>query len=203
MVAQELVRRAQELKSKGLSTYEIADELKVQPDTVVWLLLRGKERVLRPAPHDVFVDWSPIGAHGKRIEAIANALGDLTREAVRSGDFEEPEVIVAIEGSGMILGVAVAKELEKPFAAVRPQRIAAKKLPGLINPSFHSVERKRVLIADAVLRAGETHRAALQTLRDAKAKPVAVVVFVNKSGKTKLDGVPLESLIQLLAVAPP
>lgn len=44
MVAQELVRRAQELKSRGLSTYEIADELNVQPDTVVWLLLRGKER---------------------------------------------------------------------------------------------------------------------------------------------------------------
>ena len=58
------------------------------------------------------------------------------------------------------------------------------------------------MIADAVLRAGETHKAAIQTLRGAKAKPVAVIVLVNKSGKTKLDGVPLKSLIQILPVAP-
>ena len=31
-------------------------------------------------------------------------------------------MIVAVEGSGMVLGVAIAKELDKPFAAVRPQR---------------------------------------------------------------------------------
>lgn len=202
MVPPELVKRAQVLKSKGLSTYEIADELKVQPDTVVWLLLRGKERAAKPPPHDVFVDWSTLGSHGKRLTSIAAALGDLTRESVRAGDFEDPEVIVAIEGSGMVLGVAIAKELEKPFAAVRPQRVAAKKLPGLVNPSFHSVQGRRVVIADAVLRAGETHLAAIQTLRSAKAKPVAVIVLVNKSGKTKLNGVPLKSLIQIHPVTP-
>jgi orotate phosphoribosyltransferase-like protein len=61
----------------------------------------------------------------------------------------------------------------------------------------------RVLIADAVLRAGETHRAAIQTLRKAKAKPVGILVLVNKSGKAKVDGVPSKSLIQILAVASP
>jgi len=202
MVAQELVRRAQQLKSKGLSTYEIADELKVQPDTVVWLLLRGKERASKPVPHDVFVDWSSLGSHGKRIGAVAAALADLTRESVHTADFDEPDVVVAVEGSGMVLGVAIAKELEKPFAAVRPQRLAHRKLPGLVNPSFHNVRGKRVLIVDAVLRAGETHRAAIQTLLEAKAKPVAIVVLVNKSGKAKIDGVPLKSLIQILPVAP-
>ena len=201
LVSQELVRRAQELKSKGLSTYEIADELKVQPDTVVWLLLKGKERALKPVPHDVFVDWSSLGAHGKRMTAVAAALADLVRESVRSAEFDEPQVVVAIEGSGMVLGVAIAKELDKPFAAVRPQRAGDKKLPGLVNPSFHSVSGKKVLIADAVLRAGETHRIAIQTLRGAKAKPIGVLVLVNKSGKSKLDGVPLKSLIQILPVS--
>ncbi len=201
MVSQELVRRAQQLKSKGLSNYEIADELKVQPDTVVWLLLRGKERASKPAPHDVFVDWSSIGSHGKRLTAVALALADLVREAVHAGDFEEPDGVVAVEGSGMVLGVAVAKELDKPFSAVRPHRVEKRKLPGLVNPSFHDVATKKVLVVDAVLRAGETHRAAIQTLRNAKAKPVGVAVLVNKSGKTRLDGVPLKSLIQLLPVA--
>ncbi len=203
MVPQELVRRAQELKSKGLSTYEIADELKVQPDTVVWLLLKGKERATKPPPRDVFVDWSSLGSHGKRMTAVAGALADLIRESVRAAEFDEPDVIVAIEGSGMVLGVAIAKELDKPLAAVRPHRVAHKKLPGLVNPSFHSVAGKRVLIADAVLRAGETHRAAIQTLRKARARPVGVIVLVNKSGKTKIDGVPLKSLVQILPVAAP
>jgi orotate phosphoribosyltransferase len=202
MASQELVRRTQELKSKGLSTYEIADELKVQPDTVVWLLLKGKERAMKPPPHDVFVDWSSIGSHGKRMAAVAAALADLIRESVRGAEFGEPDVIVAIEGSGMVLGVALAKELDKPFAAVRPYRVAHKKLPGLVNPTFHKVAGKKVLIADAVLRAGITHRAAIQTLRKAKAKPVGILVLVNKSGKTKIDRVPLKSLIQIFPVAP-
>lgn len=202
MVSQELLKRAQQLNSKGLSTYEIADELKVQPDTVVWLLLRGRERALRPIPHDVFVDWSSLGSHGKRMEAVASALADLTLQSVRAKEFEAPEAVVAIEGSGMVLGVALAKELSKPLAAVRPQR-EGRKRPGLVNPSLHRVRGRRVLIADAVLRAGITHTAAIRTLREAKAKPVAVVVLVNKSGKTKIAGVPLKSLIQIHAVTRP
>jgi len=199
-IPQELIRKAQELKSKGLSNYEIADELKVQPDTVVWLLLRGRERATVHPPHDVFVDWSSLASHAKRMTAIAEALADLARESVRASEFDEPDVVVAIEGNGMVLGAAIAKELDKPFAAVRPQRSAQKKIPGLVNPSFHSVAKKKVLIADAVLRAGETHRAAIVTLKKAKAKPVGVMVLVNKSGKTKLDGVPLKSLLQILPV---
>jgi len=198
LVPQELVRKAQELKSKGLSNYDIADELKVQPDTVVWLLLKGKERASIHPPHDVFVDWSSLASHGNRMAAIATALADLERECVRAKDFDEPDVIVAVEGSGLVLGVAIAKELDKPFAAVRPHRVAQRKFAGLVNPSFHGVGGKKVLIADAVLRAGETHRAAIETLKKAKAKPVGVIVLVNKSGKSKIDGVPLKSLLQIL-----
>ena len=200
MIPHELVRKAQELKSKGLSNYEIADELKVQPDTVVWLLLRGKERALIHPPHDVFVDWSSLASHAKRMAAIANALGDLERESVRAKEFDEPDVIAAVEGSGMVLGVAIAKELDKPFAAVRPHRVAQRKFTGLVNPSFDGVQGKKVLIADAVLRAGESHRAAIQTLRKAKAKPVGIMVLVNKSGRSRIDGVPLKSLLQILPV---
>lgn len=199
-IPQELVRKAQELKSKGLSNYEIADELKVQPDTVVWLLLKGKERASTHPPHDVFVDWSSLASHAKRMQAIAGALADLARESVRAGEFDEPDVVVAMEGNGIVLGAAIAKELDKPFAAVRPPRPGHKNISGLVNPSFHTVSKKRVLIADAVLRDGQTHRAAIQTLKNAKAKPIGVMVLVNKSGRTKIDGVPLKSLLQILPV---
>lgn len=203
LAASLLVKKAQELKARGLSTYEIADELKVQPDTVVWLLLRGKERRKKPAPFDVFVDWSAAGSRMKRLLPLGAALADLVREAVKDGQFEEPDVIVAMEGSGMVLGVAVAEELDKPFAAVRPQRVAEKKLPGLVNPSFSPVGNRKVLIVDAVLRAGETHRAAVETLREVKARPVGIVLLVNKSSKNQIGGIPLKALIELLPVSAP
>jgi orotate phosphoribosyltransferase len=197
----ELIRRAQELKSKGLSTYEIADELKVQPDTVVWLLLKGKERTAKPAPFDVYVDWHAVAEHTRRISLVGHTLADLASEAVKKGEFEDPEVVVALEGSGMALGLAAAEKLDKPFATVRPQRIGDKKVPGLISPSLTVIEGRKILLVDAIIRAGETHSAAIQTLREANGKPVALIVLVNKSGKNMIDGVPLRALIELLPVS--
>ena len=197
----QLIKKAQELKARGLTTQEISEELKVQTDTVVWLLLRGKERLRRPAPIDLFVDWSRIGSSVRRLSLAGWALADLARESIRDKEFEQPEVVVAIEGSGMVLGMGVAEELEKPFAVVRPQRVADKKLSGAINPSFASVDNKRALIVDVVLMEGETVKAAVQTVRSVRAKPVGIVVLVNKSSQDNVDGVPLRSLIQLLAVA--
>lgn len=202
MDSNELFRKAQELKSKGLTTYEIADALKVQADTVVWLLLRGKERKEKPAPFDVYLDWSAIGSHAKRISSVSAALADIVKEAVKKGEFEEPEVVVAVEGSGMALGMSIAEFLDRPFAVVRPKRVAEKTLPGMINPFFSAVENSKVLIVDAVVRAGETIRAALETLREAKAHPVAVVVLANKSAHNSIGRVPLKSLIELLPVSP-
>ncbi|MBO3755396.1 MAG: hypothetical protein FGF53_11080, partial [Candidatus Brockarchaeota archaeon] len=134
---EELVKKAQELKLRGLSTYQIADELKVHPDTVVCLLLRGKERVRKLVPYDVFVDWSPIGSNIRRLSLAGQALADLVRDSIGKGEFDEPEVVVSVEGSGMALGVIVAEHLSKPFAAVKPQRIE-KKLTGAIDTSFLS-----------------------------------------------------------------
>jgi orotate phosphoribosyltransferase len=201
MAHSELIRHAQELKARGMSTYQIADELKVQPDTVVWLLLRGKERAAQPPPGDVFVDWKSIGSNAKRIGSVAAALANLTTELVHHRTFSEPEVVAAIEGSGMVLGIAVAHELNKPFAGVRPHRAGEGKITGMVNPSFAKVEGRKTLIVDAVLRAGETHKAAVESLRQNKAKPVAIIVLVNKSGKSSIDGIPLRALIELQPLA--
>jgi len=197
----QLIKKAQELKSRGLSTQEISEELKVQADTVVWLLLRGKERLRRPVPIDLFVDWSHIGSNARRLSLAGWALADLARESIKSEEFEAPDAVVAVEGSGMVLGMAVAEQLEKPFAVVRPQRIADRKLSGAINPSFASIDNRKVLVVDAVLMEGETVKAAVQTARSVRAKPTGIVVLINKSNQDTIDGVPLRALIQLLSMA--
>lgn len=198
---EELSKKARELKEKGLSTYEIADELKVQADTVVWLLVHGKEGARAKETYDVYVNWNPIGSSVRRLTLIGRAMADMVRESVEAGTMEEPEVVAGIEGGAMTLSLIVARSLGKPIAAVRPQRQGEKKMVGAVNPSFSPVEGRKVLIVDTILRMGETIRAAIETLEAVKARPVGVTVLANKSGKESIEGVPIRSLVELLPVA--
>ena len=198
---EELAKKALELKERGMSTYEIADELKVQADTVVWLLLHGKDGVKTRDAYDVYVNWNPIGSSVRRLTLVGRAMADIVREAVEQNLMEEPEVVAGIEAGGMALGLIVARSLGKPVASVRPQRLGEKKVAGAVNPSFSAVEGKKVLIVDTILRMGETIRAAIETLQGVKAKPVGVTVLANKSGKESIEGVPVRSLMELLPVA--
>jgi len=205
---EELAKKARELKDKGLSTYEIADELKVQADTVVWLLLHkdATDRGLAVAPKtkdafDVYVNWNPIGSSVRRLTLIGKAMADNVREAVAGGVMEEPEVVAGIEGGAMTLSLIIAKSLDKPVAMVRPQTVGEKKVAGAVNPSFSPVEGRKVLIVDTIVRLGETIRAAIETLEAVKAKPVGVTVLANKSGRETIEGIPLRSLVELLPVS--
>ena len=204
---EELAKKARELKDKGLSTYEIADELKVQADTVVWLLVHkdaGERGAATPKPKDtfdVYVNWNSIGSSAHRLALIGEAMADNVREAVGSGVMEEPEVVAGIEGGAMTLCLIVAKTLGKPMAMVRPQRVGEKKIAGAVNTSFSPVEGKKVLIVDTIVRLGETIRAAMETLEAVRAKAVGITVLANKSGRENIEGVPLRSLVELLPVS--
>ena len=199
---EELVGKADELKSRGLSTYEIAEELGVQPDTVVWLLMRGKEKVGRPAPHDVFVDWNHIGSSVRRLSLAGWALADLVHEMVEKGECEEPEVIAGIGGSGMLLGYVVAEELGKPFSAIKVYGGGGEsKQLGIINTSFCNPKNRKVLLVDTIAGGGQTIKSAIKILDESGAKSTSVAVLVNKTGRDRVEGVPLLSLIELLPVA--
>src|SRR5256712_10434562 len=113
-----------------MSTYEIADELKVQADTVVWLLLHGKEGVKTKEAYDVYVNWNPIGSSVRRLTLVGRAMADMIREAVEAGLMEEPEVVAGIESGGMALGIIFARSLNKPLASVRTPRRGGKKNRG-------------------------------------------------------------------------
>jgi orotate phosphoribosyltransferase len=199
---EELSKKARELKDKGLSTFEIADQLKVQADTVVWLLVHKDAGTSKPKDAtDVYVNWNPIGSSVRRLTLVGRAMADMVREAVESGAMEEPEIVAGIEGTAMALSLIVARSLGRPLASIYPQRLGEKKVAGAVNPSFSSVEGKKVLIVDTILRMGETIRAAVETLESAKAKPVGATVLANKSGKESIDGIPLRSLLELLPVS--
>src|SRR5207237_4914475 len=120
---EELAKKALELKERGMSTYEIADELKVQADTVVWLLLHGKDGVKTRDAYDVYVNWNPIGSSVRRLTLVGRAMADIVREAVEQNLMEEAEGVARMQDGGMAMVVIVARSVGKLVASVRPQPV--------------------------------------------------------------------------------
>src|SRR2546428_10513599 len=83
---EELSKKAQELKEKGMSTYEISDELKGEADTVVWLLLHGRDSSKpRGESYDVYVNWNPIGSSVRRLRLVVQAIAYIVRVSLDAG----------------------------------------------------------------------------------------------------------------------
>src|SRR2546427_9787718 len=92
-----LVKRAIQLKEKGLSDKEIGDELHLSPETVTWLLSRGVGG--GAPPKDVKIGWRAIGVFGNRIGFLAAAITDIILEASeKSGAEPCTSLGVAING---------------------------------------------------------------------------------------------------------
>lgn len=199
-------KKAHELKAKGLTDREIAEELNLQVDTITWLLLHEKERAKSPPPFDYSVNWSHAGSSTRRLSFIGWAMADLVKEAVVNGEFEEFDVVTGIEVAGGPLGMVIADKLEKPFAAFRAGRQANsnEKLPqqmsGVVSPNFSAVEGKRILLVTDVISTGLILRDVVKSLRSIKATTVGLVAFVDKRGGGDIEGVPVKALVNLTSL---
>ena len=76
----DLIQKAVELQSNGLIPGQIADELNVSRETVIWLLTRSKKEEPTPAPKDISVNWNSIGKSAKRLHNISLVLCDMVLE---------------------------------------------------------------------------------------------------------------------------
>src|SRR2546430_13739850 len=113
-----------------MSTYEIADELKVQADTVVWLLLHGKDGVKTRDAYDVYVNWNPIGSSVRRLTLVGRAMADMVREAVEAGLIEGSEDVAGFESGRKALRLIVASAQDKLTASVRTQQVKQQQCGG-------------------------------------------------------------------------
>ncbi|MFQ5761432.1 MAG: orotate phosphoribosyltransferase-like protein [Candidatus Bathyarchaeia archaeon] len=203
---EDLRKKAIELRNKGLTTQDIANELNLQIDTVTWLLLHEKQRRKTPTPFDFSVNWSSIGCSPKRLNLISSALADLASEAVEAGQFEPFDVVLGVELPGSPLGYVVAEKLEKPYAVVRTTRVEGgseadeESIMGALSTNFSTVENKRVLLVADVISTGVVLAGTIKSLRQTEAEPVGIVVLADKRGIAELAGVPVKSLINLIAL---
>jgi orotate phosphoribosyltransferase len=192
---QKLIKKAYDLRSRGFTTGEIADELNVSKDTARWLILQGTDKKTtekEEAPSDFAINWKSLGGSSTRIRYVSAALADM---AVQHGDVD---VIVGITVSGIPLATMMADILEADLAVFHPIKHRKREdAGGAISGNFASVEGKRVVVVDDVITSGGTIGEAIKVLRTLKSKPIAAVVLIDKKGIPKLEDVPVESLIRV------
>ena len=198
---EDLIQKAVELQSRGLVTGQIADELNVSRETVTWLLTRSKKEVTSPAPRDISVDWSNIGKSSYRLRYTAQTLSDIVFDEMDSTDLEV-DTVVGIASSGVPLASLMADELGTDFAVFHSHKehIEGTKMRGTFSRHFGDVANKNCVIVDDVITSGTTIVDAIDQIRELGAKPVLVVVLVDKKSADILSDVPVKSLVRIVRV---
>ncbi len=187
-----LVKKAMDFKKKGLKEDEIADELHLSKDTVIWLLTRGVKG--GEPPKDVKIGWRSIGVSGNRIASIASAMTDIIlEETEKSGN--EPQCVAGIAINGIPYATVISGDLGSELAIYRPPSERGK-AGGHFSSNYASVQNKKVIFVDDVLSTGETMRGGIKDVQSLGGTPILAVVVVNKTGHDEIDGVPLRALIR-------
>ncbi len=186
---EELVKRAKELKERGLDTKEIATELHLSTTTVEWLLTKG---ISGEAPKDVKIGWRSIGIYPYRISKIADIMADIILEEMEKRQFDV-DSIVGILINGIPFATFIAEELNVELIIYRPH---PKMEEGAFSSNYAHIEGKKVVLVDDVMSTGETLKKAIDDVRNEGGEPVLAVVLVNKTPWDEINGVPLRALIR-------
>ncbi len=192
-----IAKKALEYKEKGLSEKEIADELHLSTETVVWLLTRGVKG--GQPPKDVKIGWRSLGVYGNRIGFVGAAMTDIILEELEKRSLDA-DAVVGIAINGIPLATVISEELGKELVIYRPSQERHGK-GGAFSSNYASVEGKKVVVVDDVVSTGETLKSTLADVHAAGGTPVLAVVLVNKTGHDDLDGTPLRALIRARAIA--
>jgi orotate phosphoribosyltransferase len=199
---QELIKKANELRSRGFTTGEIADELNVSKDTARWLTLQSTGKKMgeskEKAPVDFAINWESLGGSSARLRYVSAAMADM---ALKHGT---ADVVVGIAVSGVPFATMMAdvmdveSGLETSIAVFHPiKHRKGEDAAGAISSNFASVSGKRVVIVDDVITSGRTIKEVINVLKDQGAIPTAVTVLIDKKGISQVSDVPVESLIQV------
>lgn len=190
----QLIEKATELRNKGLTTGEIADELNISKDTTQWLIMQMTSVKAKPKskPDDFAINWKTIGASSARIKFISEALVDLTLEY-------DVDAIVGISVSGIPFATIMADILGSELSVFHPIKHMKNESAenGTLSNNFTNIKNKNVVIVDDVITSGRTVSDAIETCKKHGANPVSVTVLVDKKGIKELNDVPIQSLIKI------
>lgn len=203
----DLIESADELAGQGLSNGEIADELNVSRETASWLVERGDgagataetETGAGDELADIHVDWSALGRDSTRLSDVGHAMADLLGNP-------DVDLVVGIEKAGTPLATTVALELGADLAAYAPRKHQWEEgdiedLSGSFSRNFAAIRGRECYIVDDTITSGTTMNETIDAIEAEGGTPVGCGVLVDKRGVEELDGVPVESLLQVIRVS--
>ncbi len=192
----DLIKKAIELKKKGLKTGEIADELNVSRETALWLISKSEEGV--SSPPDIHVSWNVIASSSYRTELIAKLMADIMLETVE----EEIDCVVGVAVSGIPLATMVAGELNADLAIFSPRKVKwepdQETVKGSFSENFARVRGKNCIIVDDVISTGSTFTEIIKSVSSAGGKCIAGCVLVDKKGIESIEGIPVKSILKII-----
>ncbi|MBE6487494.1 MAG: orotate phosphoribosyltransferase-like protein [Methanosphaera stadtmanae] len=189
----QLIEKATELRNKGLTTGEIADELNISKDTTQWLIVQMSQKTnnkQKQKPDDFAINWRTIGSSSTRMQYISAALASLIDEEI--------DTVVGITVSGVPFATVMADYMDAELAVFHPiKHMKNESSQGAMSNNFANIKNKKVVIVDDVITSGKTITDAINVCKTHGAKPVAVTVLVDKKGLNDLNNVPIKSLIKI------
>ncbi len=200
----ELMQKAHELKEKGFTTGEIADELNISRETALWLVTREVE-AKKKVPRDIYIDWSVVGSNPAILKHLSLALSDLIKATIRENNLPQPEVIAGIAASGIPIATIIAEDMNASLSVIRPKKHMwepdkESKQAGFILSNFSEVKGKNVVIVDDIATTGTTIKDTIKLLEEMGANPLAAVVLIDKKGIKSIGDKPVKALVSISIV---
>ncbi|MGC8644819.1 MAG: orotate phosphoribosyltransferase-like protein [Thermoplasmata archaeon] len=187
---EELAETARELKQKGMTDKDIATEMHLSLNTVIWLL-SGESKVEK-APGDVKIGWRSVGVYASRIYNIAEIMADIIEEESQRLE-KEVQTVVGITINGIPYATFISDILGTELGIYRAITLKGE---GTFSSNYAKIAGKNLVFVDDVISTGETASKAINAARKEKGNPILVVVLTNKTTKDEIEGVPLRALIR-------
>ncbi|MCK4266097.1 MAG: orotate phosphoribosyltransferase-like protein [Thermoplasmata archaeon] len=188
--------KALELKESGMSDKEIARELHLSENTIVWLLTKKVES--KPPEVDVKIGWKSLGVYGHRMSSLSSIFSDIILEEAERRDFEV-DTVVGVAINGIPLAAYISEELGLEFSVYRPSQNTGS--PGTLSSNFAMVDGKNIVVVDDFIGSGETMKKSIKDLKGLGANPMLALIIVNKTDMTDIDQVPVRSFIRARPIA--
>ncbi|MBU3918676.1 orotate phosphoribosyltransferase [Patescibacteria group bacterium] len=134
---------------------------------------------------EMYVQCARVLEDPRRAEILGKALAICVKEKV-------DRVISPILG-GILIGHEVARALDRPF--LFPERGSNGEF--CLRRGFTLNPQERVLIVEDVVTTGQTTEEILALLADNETQPVGLVAIVDRSSSHVVEGMSVQSLIQL------
>jgi orotate phosphoribosyltransferase len=189
---EELRTLASSLRKEGLNGQQIADELSLSQDTILWLLAGSTNQ---EQPRDTRIGWRTIGVKPQRVAAAAMIMADVAEEEL---GVDNIDTVVGISINGILFAYEVADALGCEVAIHR--NVDGGPGKGALSNKYGQVSGKNVIIVDDVLSSGMTMSKTIALMREAGAEVKLCLVLVNKTVKNEIEDVPLRGVIRAVNV---